>query len=212
MSSSALVLRFQQANGLDRVYVAGSEGKTGMPDPSDEPVTVTERSLNATERRTLREMQERRDFILRGRARFVRLFRHPVDDDEQVKIPPPVVDVTDAPAAAWPAIVGTGKHGDGQLWVTNRRALVDNRGEVLREWAWDDLAEVRVIPGYGGVVLTPKAGDRVTVLRQVTKDTAVHSRFAPYYRWLTVEATFAAATGRLDGWYADLPGRMGHSR
>jgi hypothetical protein len=176
-------------------------------------VTVAEeRSLNSTEQHTLQEMQERRDFILHGHAKFVRLFKHPVDKDEQVKVSPPVVDVTDAPVASWPSIVGTHKHGDGQLWVTNRRALVDNRGKLLREWAWDELADVRLIPGYGGVVLTPKIGDTVAVLRQVVKDRAAQSRFAPYYRWLTVEATFAAATGRLDEWYAALPSRMGQAR
>jgi hypothetical protein len=175
-------------------------------------VTVAEGSLNSTEQHTLQEMQDRRDFILHGQAKFVRLFKHPVGKDEQVKVPPPVVDVTDAPVATWPSIIGTSKHGDGQLWVTNRRALVDNRGKVLREWSWDELADVRLIPGYGGVVFTPKAGDTVTVLRQVVKDTAVQSRYAPYYRWLTVEATFAAATGRLDEWYADLPSRMGRAR
>lgn len=175
-------------------------------------MTVTAEPLNSTEQHTLRTMHERRDFILHGQAKFVRLFKHPVGKDEQVKISPPVVDVTDAPAASWPSIVGTHKHGDGQLWVTNRRAVVDSRGKILREWAWDSLADVRLIPGYGGVVFTPKTGDAVTVLRRVGNNPVVQSRYVPYYRWLTVEATFAAATGRLDQWYAELPSRMGHSR
>lgn len=171
-----------------------------------------QRSLNATEQHTLREMQQRRDFILHGQARFWRLFAHPVAADEQVKIAPPIVDITDAPAATWPSVVRGRRHGDGQLWVTNRRAFIDDRKKRLREWAWAELADVRLIPGYRGVVFTPKTGDEVTVLRQVVKDRAVQSRYAPYYRWLTVEATFAAATGRLDEWYADLPARMGRSR
>jgi hypothetical protein len=127
-------------------------------------------------------MQERRSFILDGHARFWRLFKHPIGADEQVKIAPPIVDVTDAPAEAWPRIIAARKHGDGQLWATNRRAFLDNRGTVLREWSWDSLASVQVIPGYLGVVFT---------------------------RWLTVEATYAAACGRLDEWYAELPSRNG---
>jgi hypothetical protein len=168
--------------------------------------------LNSTEKHTLRHMQERRSFILDGHARFWRLFKHPIGADEQVKISPPVVDVTDAPAATWPSIVGDHKHGDGQLWVTNRRAFLDNRGTVLREWPWDSLASVQLIPGYLGVVFTPKDGDTVAVIRQVAKDTAVQSRYAPYYRWLTVEATYAAAGGHLDQWYDELPSRMGRAR
>jgi hypothetical protein len=170
------------------------------------------RSLNSTEKHTLRHMQERRSFILDGHARFWRLFKHPIGADEQVKIAPPIVDVTDAPAEAWPRIIAARKHGDGQLWVTNRRAFLDNRGTVLREWSWDSLASVHIIPGYLGVVFTPKVGHGVAVIRQVVKDTDVQSRYAPYYRWLTVEATYAAACGRLDEWYAELPSRMGRSR
>jgi hypothetical protein len=168
--------------------------------------------LNATERRTLRELEEKRGLFLHGQAKFWRLFKRPVDPDERVKLSPPVVDVTDAPGATWPSVVNTGKHGDGQLWVTERRAVVDNRGKVLREWAWTDLADVRIIPGYLGVVFTPHTGDSVTVLRQVTNDTLVTGKDARFVRWLTVEGTYAAATGRLDEWYAALPNRMAGGR
>jgi hypothetical protein len=89
---------------------------------------------------------------------------------------------------------------------------MDSRGPVLREWSWDALASVRVIPGYLGVVFTPHAGEDVTVIRQVTRDTDANSKYAKFRRWLTVEGTWAAATGRLDQWYAELPARLRGSR
>jgi hypothetical protein len=164
--------------------------------------------MPAFARHVLADMQQRRELLESGHARFWRLFRHPVGDTERVTLSPPVVDVKDSPAVSWPTVVNSRKHGQGQLWVTDRRAVMDSRGTILREWAWDSLAEVRIIPGYVGVVFTPYDGDTVSVIRQCVKERSVNSRYAPFRRWLTVEGTWAAATGRLDEWYAALPSRL----
>lgn len=168
--------------------------------------------MPAFARHVLADMQQRRELLESGQAKFRRLFRHPVDDTERVTLSPPIVDVKDAPALIWPAVLQTRRHGEGQLWVTHRRAVMDSRGRVLREWSWDSLKEVRVITGYVGVVFTPYDSDDVTVIRQVGKDTNLTSKYAKYRRWLTVEGTWAAATGRLDQWYSELPGRLSGSR
>jgi hypothetical protein len=167
--------------------------------------------MSALARHILADMQQRRELLESGHARFWRLFHRPVDDTERVTLSPPAVDVKDAPATSWPTVVDSRKHGEGQLWVTDRRAVMDSRGKVLREWSWDSLAEVRIIPGYVGVLFTPYDGDTVTVVRQFVKDRSMNSRNARFARWLTVEGTWAAATGRLDEWYAALPGRLSGS-
>jgi hypothetical protein len=153
-------------------------------------------------------MQARRELIEHGQTKFWRLFGRPVSDDERVTLSPPIVDLKEASSATWPSLVGEPTHGDGQLWVTDRRALVSNRKNVLGQWSWSDLVDVRAIPGFLGVVLTPRDSATVVVLRQVAKDTAVMAKDSAQVRWLTVEATYAAAIGELDSWYDALPSRL----
>ncbi|HEX3907084.1 MAG TPA: hypothetical protein VHW92_04050 [Mycobacteriales bacterium] len=165
-------------------------------------------SLSALAQQVLSDMQDRRVLIESGQARFLRAFGRPVDDAERVTLEPPIVDVTDAPVTSWPTVVSDRKHPIGQLWVTDRRAVVAHRSRVLRAWSWGELRDVRIIPGYLGVVFTPFDGETVTVVRQTVADRRGNPDRAACKRWLTVEATHAAATGRLDEWYAELPARL----
>jgi hypothetical protein len=164
--------------------------------------------LSHASRTAIEDLQSRRERIVSGGVRVFRAYQHPVDDDERVSVQPVVVSCKDAPESSWPSAIPRPRRPDGQLWVTDRRVVLAHGSQIRKQWLWSELRDVRIIAGYTGVVLVPADGDTVAVIEKVNKDPVLMPRLTPVRRWLTIEATYANARGRLDEWYAELPARM----
>jgi hypothetical protein len=93
----------------------------------------------------------------------------------------------------------------GVLQATDRRALVfDVRLEPVREWRLADLASVSALGNWGGLAIVHADGATELVVGVGPS--------LPTWRaaagWLKVEAAFAASSGRLSQWVAELPQRL----
>jgi hypothetical protein len=118
-----------------------------------------------------------------------------------------------APMSAWGLKPGTSWGApDGAVCATDRRVfLLGFRNRIRREWRWDGLASVALIPGAFGVALRPGVeATTMTVLasqwNRFTLSRPVPSKLI--VRWLKVEAAFAASQGRLDQWFSELSERL----
>lgn len=93
----------------------------------------------------------------------------------------------------------------GVLHATDRRAVMFGRGRrPVREWSLAELASVRALGNWGGLTLVHAGGDTELVV-------AVGPSLPTWQDavgWLKVEAAFAAASGRLAQWVAELPMRL----
>jgi hypothetical protein len=103
------------------------------------------------------------------------------------------------------------QHTQGRLYVTDRRArLIGNHHKLLREWRWDQLRDVQVIRGWGGL--------RFIVDIQDTSDDASVRYYNPLIAFpfngprstdarkqLRAEASFILGTGRdYESWLSRL--------
>jgi hypothetical protein len=128
---------------------------------------------------------------------------------EQVVIEPLHVEIATAPAGSWSCDLADSLRDDGQLWVTTSRIIVADGDGARLEWGWEAFARVQATPDFTGVVLTRRDnGGAVVLIRALTTDSGLVSRQAPIRRWLTLEATYASASGQLETWLADLPDRV----
>lgn len=103
----------------------------------------------------------------------------------------------------------------GTAVATSQRLLILNRQSresdwcTVREWHWDDLYAVSVIPGWTGVALRPSA-DAVTgdVVASEWNRWSIPDLRKTIINWVAVEGAFAASRGKMDAWLERLPRRL----
>lgn len=169
-------------------------------------VTTSPIPLSRAARSVVRTMTRRCERIADGQRLVFPAVPYVLGPGEQVVIEPIRVEIATAPAENWFGEVANTLLVDGQLWATTSRVIVAGREGPALEWRWEAFGDVHATPDFGGVVLTRRDNDGAVVLiRGIATDSALLSRQTPVRRWLTIEATYAAATGRLEAWLADLP-------
>jgi hypothetical protein len=171
-------------------------------------LTTSPVPLSRAARSVVRTMTRRCERITDGHCLVFPAVPYVLADGERVVIEPVSVEIATAPASDWSSAMADGSRDDGRLWVTTGRIIVADAHGVRFEWRWEAFGDVRATPDFDGVVLTRRDNDGAVVLiRAVAADSARVSRQAPIRRWLTIEAAYAAATGRLETWLAELPVR-----
>jgi hypothetical protein len=93
----------------------------------------------------------------------------------------------------------------GVLHATDHHALVFDTGlEPVREWDFGALASVSALGNWRGLAIVHPGGDTELVVTVEVSSPAWQDAVG----WLKVEAAFAAGSGRLAQWMAELPTRF----
>jgi hypothetical protein len=93
----------------------------------------------------------------------------------------------------------------GVLHATDRRALVfDVSLKPAREWDFGALASVSALGNWRGLAIVHPGGDTELVVSVEPSPPTWQDAAG----WLKVEAAFAAGSGRVARWMAELPARL----
>lgn len=97
----------------------------------------------------------------------------------------------------------------GIAYGTSERLIIANGGRIKHSWEWSELAEVVVLQGYSGVLLSTDS-DTADAVHYVDlrRDPFAPPPYRTGARWVQLEGCFQASRGQLHTWLERLPGRV----